>query len=616
MDAAFLLVASVDGAPLRSEYSGLTGSASGTGLEFSHPSHLVRHDRRSVVSLGLWCERGEERRTWCESPERVTALLGTVYRLGDVALGDDRPAVIKQARDPASFEAVCGELHGVFAAATVDANGNGLILADPLGLRCVYYGRNSEVIAVSSRARLVADALSVGGLPVTRDRISATWQAFISYHVGDATGYEGVRVLAPGSVVTIESGSASITYRPAPWLPTDEVRTRSFDQKVEELRADVASTLTAALDTAAARHVVRLTGGKDSRLVLAIAVDAGVAQEFEYETIGPPNLADVRIAAELCEMFELRHEVKFFGLRPEKPYRDRAFDFVEATAGMVNIWDLQSPPRGAGDLYVTGLCGEILHSYRKVEPPPADEVALVRLFAKLHLNRLELVRDDAADEIHRRLVDDLLDDPDGGAEPFDLLQTHYVKNRMRFSRLGPREELSGEHLVHPLYSISTTRAAYSLDPRDRQSKVLVAEAMHRCSPKLFSHRFDSGSWDERVNARLRTSDRDAGRSDREESNHAVPDASKPPRAELNGGGDRSEDSRSLMVRLHGQLADERMELMRDLVSEHANPAWDVIDNHAVASALDRYEQLRHAERRALFGAFTAAIWLGGHASER
>jgi hypothetical protein len=50
--------------------------------------------------------------------------------------------------------------------------------------------------------------------------------------------------------------------------------------------------------------------------------------------------------------------------------------------------------------------------------------------------------------------------------------------------------------------------------------------------------------------------------------------------------------------------------LRAVLSDTHNPAWDYIDRPATIAALDRFGDLAAWERIALYGAVTAAIWLG------
>src|SRR5205823_3408694 len=103
---------------------------------------------------------------------------------------------------------------------------------------------------------------------------------------------------------------------------------------------------------------------------------------------------------------------------------------------------------------VTGLCGEILRSYRPVRTGLRSRGDLERLYEPGRtFGRLALLRPEVTHEFHRLTLDALLDDPPGDSEPIDLLDAFHLTYRVRFSRLGPLEVLNDHLRVQPLYSI-------------------------------------------------------------------------------------------------------------------------------------------------------------------
>ena len=315
-----------------------------------------------------------------------------------------------------------------------------------------------------------------GGQPPARDPVGVCWHAFASYLVGDATGYVGVRVVPAGAFVKLQSGGGARVVRRAPWMP--EVAC-TLDDVVEQASEDIAEALKAALEFPAKRAVVGLTGGKDSRLLLAVALANGLAHEFEYETVGPPKLADVQVASEIAELFGLRHEVKFLGLASRDPYEQQIRRFCSATAGMVSIWDLSPVGAISEELRVVGLCGEPLRTMRPLRSPIVSTEALLGLFPAKSFNRVGLVRPEVATQLHQELLGCVLDDPSGHADPLDEMDAFYIRNRLRYLRVGPRDEVNGLHRLSPLYSIRGIRGAFGLGGLHRQSEVLHFEIVRR-----------------------------------------------------------------------------------------------------------------------------------------
>lgn len=52
-------------------------------------------------------------------------------------------------------------------------------------------------------------------------------------------------------------------------------------------------------------------------------------------------------------------------------------------------------------------------------------------------------------------------------------------------------------------------------------------------------------------------------------------------------------------------------MRRHLLGDRSNPVFEVVDRDAVEVALDRFAELGEPAKRQLYGALTAAMWLGG-----
>jgi hypothetical protein len=53
-------------------------------------------------------------------------------------------------------------------------------------------------------------------------------------------------------------------------------------------------------------------------------------------------------------------------------------------------------------------------------------------------------------------------------------------------------------------------------------------------------------------------------------------------------------------------------MRRYLVEDPSNPAFELLDRSAVAQSLRGFDRLGELSRKQLYGALTAAVWLGGH----
>lgn len=587
VDAAFVLV--VHKRPGRRQRPAAAPSAADLGFaagrrdEWSDPS--------GALTMTMWQRDGHGTpgpSAWRRDGAGVSLVVGYVLPQGDAAAPARWAGHVEDLASRLPARAVQRELRGIFLAVHLDGRGGGWVVGDPYGFRCLYVAEDDVVLVVSSRAALAAAGVNELGSAPARDAGAACWLAHTGYHVGYASGFRDVHVAPPGARLELIEGRPSWDGRSfladQPDGPGEHV-----DVLAERVIDDVAGSLRAVLRHGGGEPVIRLTGGKDSRLILAVALSAGIADEFRYETVGYPGLADADVASELAERLGLRHEVSFIGRRPAEHYADRVRRFVAATGCMTNAL-VTDAPTGAEHVTVTGICGEALRAVEKLAEDVEPVDALERAMDPSRRNRLGLVRPELAERLDAELWRLLSEEPTPGADPFRRYHT-LLLHRMRFARVGPREEIGGDPRVQPLYSHATIAAALSLPHEDRQSELLFAEVMRQSSPVLVAHRFAGPGWDARARAHLGLEAPVPARG----SGTAVQEA-KPP---------------SLMTTLQKSPSDERAQLLAEVFGDLGNPAWEVLDRERAERALGRFEALPGSERNQLFGAATAAIWLGG-----
>lgn len=554
-----------------------------------------------AFELNVWVsERTELSSAFSASPDGVSFVVGDVRLKGHLwaAPGRWSEQLGKAAADYDPVE-LQRDLRGVFAAGYLSARGEGWIVPDMLGLRCIYYGESSSEFVFSSRAELVAQAIALDGQAPPRDLEAVCRLAFTSYWLGERTGFEGVKVAPPGVVLRLRLGSPSFE-RSTDILKLADNATRNMpvDEVVEQVIEDVTESLNAALARPGARHIIQLTGGKDSRLILAVALRSGLAKHFEYMTSGPDELLDVRIAAELSEVLGLHHEKRFIGQRGDVPFGESRRRFVQAVGGMVSGWEAPGPGV-EGEVRVTGVCGELLRSFQKAPARLAHLEPTAELFDRQRFGRLGLLRPDIANALYAEIVEGMSTTDPSAHAPLDRMHSYLAGSRMRYTRLGPRQECSDEERILPLYSSRLIQAAMSMDPLDRQADILYLEVMKRCSSFLVNHRFTDGGWDERARARLGSG---TGEGHKEAAKPRQSPAGTP------GPSTTTVKEPSLMQSLYASPSDERSDFLADVFSDAANPIWSFLDRPTAVGALARWADLNVIERRELFGAASGAIW--------
>jgi hypothetical protein len=188
---------------------------------------------------------------------------------------------------------------------------------------------------------------------------------------------------------------------------------------------------------------------------------------------------------------------------------------------------------------------------------------------------------------------------EGDGDVLRRVHLFYARNRMRFTRFGPRLEIETEQRIAPFVSPVIQSAALATDGTERQAGLLCLEVLRATAPDLLAVPFAAHPWNDLArshlpppppppiphNELLATPSAPAG----------APDAQKPS---------------SLMGGLFAPASDERMALVRSALADQTNPIWQVLDREAGGKAASRWDDLHLVERRELMGAVSAALWAG------
>jgi hypothetical protein len=596
LEAAFLLLVSKNGRGLSSREVRYAHDDKGSLLHFAPGDHMFWSNRASTVALGAWQQPCDKTRShWRVDEFGITMITGYV-RFRGVQWAAEATSVERLAASigSESLPHVADDLVGVFTAVSLRSDGEGAVLTDPLGLRFVYCGENDHVFVASSQAELVARTLTKPGDRPARDVVGTCSLAYSRYRIGHNTGFEGIHLLAAGSRIVVGPNSEpSVVERPAPWMPSEALRQLHPAELVDRARSEIAESISSFLDLPGERHVVDLSGGKDSRLILALLVSEGLASSVQFQTTGPQDLVDVRIAAELAQKFGLDHTVEFPTAPPEKSYGDRLREFVSATVGMTNVWHLQ--PIGAVDqtVHLNGTNGECLRAHQPVRKVPLHQKDdLIRFFdQEMPYGQLQLVRPDIAGELREMALAALLDDPLGGSHPVDLLDGFHFRNSAR-QHFGPKEQLNPALRVLPLYALEALRAAFALGPTARHSELIHFEIIRRCSASLANHPFAGPGWNDAPSAAAA-----------EPARHPTEPPTSPPSAQ-------TPKAEPVVARMRRTAFDRHKATLLEVLSDAGTSAWEVIDRSKAAEALERFHSLSNPARVELYGAITAALWLG------
>jgi len=161
-----------------------------------------------------------------------------------------------------------GHLDGSFSAVAVQPDGQVSVALDPIGVRRVFFGRTSEGFGVSSLQVPLAAALQL------KPDLVAVSQLLGSEHtVGRRTLFSGLSEALPGELWRINSDTEHLVAQ-EPAIVDDGECPTDLATTATALADQLVATATAMLSTSE-RPGIALSGGLDSRIVLAALTRAG-----------------------------------------------------------------------------------------------------------------------------------------------------------------------------------------------------------------------------------------------------------------------------------------------------------------------------------------------------
>ncbi len=251
---------------------------------------------------------------------------------GDVPAGD---AALMLRLFERFGDAFAADLNGAFVAAIWDTRARKLTVAnDRMGLYPLYYAHfNGELIFGSGVRALLADPT------LSREVDLVAISEFLRFdHVfNDRTLLENVHLLPQASLLTFGGGKMDIR----PYWTLEYPRQYKL-QTEQSLIEQLNHHLKQAIKRQAPGDIpagILLSGGLDSRVILAVLRDGIVDESFHTFTWGIPGADDVRFAKELAHKAGVQHH--YFELRPDW-LLDMAAEGVRATDGLGNVINLHA----------------------------------------------------------------------------------------------------------------------------------------------------------------------------------------------------------------------------------------------------------------------------------
>jgi hypothetical protein len=472
------------------------------------------------------------------------ATAGNQQRLADEALGWFREG---------GSSLVAGRLGGSYNFVGIDPARGTRAFVDFSGMTPLYWAQTDDLAIFSNRSTTAQMIEGSSGWDVE----VLSWMVGHSNLFGDRMPAGSVQYLPPGTEAAVAPGGTAVSLqRSETWVwPTesggagrDNLTSDEWDTITDDLIANFR-----AIGAVQDQVLLHLSGGKDSRLCLALAKAAGLSDRLSTVTNGPPTSPEIACAAKVAEAAGIpnvhltdgtemvagrerphhRTDVDDVGramaAEPTAPVAvvtdapsaalaadpapaagpgDRDFNAVwhrirQATyryESIVDPWDGANPPIRNASLSIKGFGGELYRGpgghakrFKTRRPRSADEMA--EMFVDYHqtMDPLGVLLHEVA-AFQRDWLRSWVFETAAGVRLDVLPEKFYVDYRLGHWN-GPLAQNKPIHIgVNPLLSVTAVRKIFELSIDARTAERLHYEVMRRTAPEVLEVSFVGDTW--------------------------------------------------------------------------------------------------------------------------
>lgn len=480
-----------------------------------------------ISGNGVWsyvaCSNkdGEIAKRIAAKPSGVCLINGPVLRMGD---SYDVSDVALDATTKNEAEYMFDNISGSYNFASITSKNGLLAFGDFSGTCPIYYAHINGVTCVSNRASALHDLRVKNQINLLRGNnkfnlSSLSWLIGHSNIFGNETPFDGVKSITAGSYLKSRLGSSDFTinkFKNQIWPSNekseylDDLTDEDWDLIVDEL----VKNFKAASEKLSGDLRLSLTGGKDSRLVLALAIGAGFKERITTFTNGPEGSPEISCAQNIAHKIGVKH------IANVRAPQVQALDFVNSwnklswhnyrMEGYICPWDGATADRTLRGVTsdMTGFGGELYRGpgghakqFKNLSFMDNKDVILSK-FINYHqqmdpLNILsDLYKNAQIGWFYKWLEENVK------SVRFDVLpEKFFVENRLSNWNGPLAQNVTGRIKLMPLLSPKVARLVFKLSPEARNKELFHYSVMAKLVPELVSLPFLNATWDKSLQGR-------------------------------------------------------------------------------------------------------------------
>lgn len=376
------------------------------------------------------------------------------------------------------------------------------LLTDIIGMEQVFYFHQDDLWLISNSVRLIERICKHRAL----DPVGVSLALSMGSVWDNRTLLSDIRVIPGGQLWSWKEGDDE-PNRTCYFKPSELARLRhkKFTKSdYKRLAADLTQTL---------RIIVQnfdnikcsLTGGKDTRFVASLLINAGFP--VQYYTFGKQSGTDAKIAEQIAETFDLNYKlIPITSSDVLSNWDQICRQIVLHGDGMYNIHGIASVLSSLAMhhdhlmINLGGTGGELVTGFYSV---PDSDFFLNRLDSAIMQNRMlrlsrdfnGIVRQEAIELAHNCMSSFIAQHLDYGFAPIDIPDAFFLYARLR-RRRGNSQRVRNQYgdFFSPFITRALVEAAFSITAVQRYTEAFHYNIIRSLLPELHRMPLDYGHW--------------------------------------------------------------------------------------------------------------------------
>jgi hypothetical protein len=383
--------------------------------------------------------------------------------------------------------------NGCYLSSVHRADGSVTIAIDPLAMYPLFVHESERAFCVSNNIFLMVKNLRTVGIDIQKDLSLSAMFVSMGTGIFDATGYKNIKLLGLGATINVSaSNDVEIsTKRVRDQLYAERPSKELFDDAAHEILTNIRALATSGISNLRCD----LTGGMDSRLVLAGILNQGLQGHFEFHTNYVYPNPDANVASLLRNEFGLRAGSPKTESQAELPldeYMRRAMWRVNGLMEM--FWGVSLNDRAHADtMRLGGGCGELTRDFYSTQKNIFGFIRPLKSQVEMIAKRGSALRSSTRKQFERYIRQFVSAQLAAGVAPAHVATAYYLTCRNRY-HFGVVWRSDASHRFHPLYSPAAIKAAFAIPDEQRKINAVGFNLMKRLAPQLLDIPFAEKKW--------------------------------------------------------------------------------------------------------------------------